>query len=366
VNRQVCMRCIVDSRVPDVTFNAEGLCNHCQTYLEQAEPPAIASAAQGEAKFLKLFKSGRGRSDYDCLCLFSGGKDSTAMLYHMAVRLKLKVLAFTLDNGFLSPEAHRNIERVTKHLGVDHVYAKPEWDLMSHLFQTAILQSDRSLKSRRLAFMIGHICWPCFAMVSLFSVMTAVERGIPRIIVSTTPGQQRQKNQNLRRKFGGVLDVYLSMIRPLLLAIDPAYRARLRMSVMDRLRALLGVRVIPFHDYFIYDENEAFRTAKEHCAWKQPEDTDACSTNCLANALGIAIHKSRYGISPYLIPMGYDVRKGLVDRDDALRALEAPLDLARVQAIAEKLGVSPDAYRCPDSVWAKLAPEPILLEPEAV
>ena len=53
--------------------------------------------------------------------LLSGGKDSTYAMAQL-VEMGVNVLAYTLDNGYISDEAKANIERVAAHLGVDHIY----------------------------------------------------------------------------------------------------------------------------------------------------------------------------------------------------------------------------------------------------
>ena len=62
---------------------------------------------------------------------FSGGKDSTYVLYKLVKEYRLKVKAYTLDNGFLSQEA-REIESVAiiiniaKSLTVFFIFAPPK------------------------------------------------------------------------------------------------------------------------------------------------------------------------------------------------------------------------------------------------
>ena len=60
------------------------------------------------------------KEDYDCLLLFSGGKDSSYALYRL-VEMGWKVLTFTFDNGFISDVAFSNIERITSKLGVENI-----------------------------------------------------------------------------------------------------------------------------------------------------------------------------------------------------------------------------------------------------
>lgn len=64
----------------------------------------------------------KNNSGYKVIVLFSGGKDSVVALYLAKIVYKLKVLAVTLQNGFLSEEAQRNIQKVTSFLKVEHLF----------------------------------------------------------------------------------------------------------------------------------------------------------------------------------------------------------------------------------------------------
>ncbi len=60
----------------------------------------------------RSFGTAAGKSAYDALCCYSGGKDSTYMLKMMVRQMGLKVLAFTLDNGFITDQSKQNIEKL--------------------------------------------------------------------------------------------------------------------------------------------------------------------------------------------------------------------------------------------------------------
>ena len=34
---QLCKRCVMDTSDPAITFNQEGFCNHCETFLEEVK-----------------------------------------------------------------------------------------------------------------------------------------------------------------------------------------------------------------------------------------------------------------------------------------------------------------------------------------
>ena len=116
---RTCRRCVLSDEIPGVTIGPAGLCQLCEA--QPSSPPAVATGPEGEAAVAaKLVPRSRG-SDYDCLCLYSGGKDSTFMLYVLARRLKLRVLALTLDNWFISPQTFTNMHTTLQRLEtVDH------------------------------------------------------------------------------------------------------------------------------------------------------------------------------------------------------------------------------------------------------
>src|SRR5688572_25596050 len=105
--RRICSRCILPDSVPGITFNTEGVCSLCQA--EDANPSRPKQRG-GEQAFLSALAPRKRSAAYDCLCLYSGGKDSTFMLYVLSQVLKLRVLAMTLDNWFISPQTQTNIK----------------------------------------------------------------------------------------------------------------------------------------------------------------------------------------------------------------------------------------------------------------
>ena len=129
-NNQVCTRCVNDKTVKHISFNNEGVCSFCTSY--EKDYDKLHDYKNLEKLFLtKLNPS--GSYDYDCAVGFSGGKDSTYVLYKLVKEYKLKVYAFTLDNGFLSDEAKERINEIVNDLGVKHEYVECDTALLKKL-----------------------------------------------------------------------------------------------------------------------------------------------------------------------------------------------------------------------------------------
>ena len=340
-NEQLCTRCILTSAVPGIRFNESGVCNFCVDY-EKKEAPKRKDHALLEKQLLTLLRTDPKKYPYDCLCLYSGGKDSSYMLHLLANKYKLRVLAFTFDNWFIPSETYANIKKVLSKTSADHILFRPSWDLNKAIFRTGMTESHRLPATKELAFMIGHACWPCFTQIAVHSMRLAIEKHIPNVVVGTTPGQIRQKRYDLVSKFGGILDVYQFMIAPMLklLALTKQEVAKTALTLrLSQKFHVLKMRLIPFYEYIPYSERLVVSTVQNEFGWEMPRSTDSCSTNCQLNSLGIELHKKHYGLSPYIIPLARDVREGLVDRGEALKAIRGGLNSKLIQGIATRFEV---------------------------
>lgn len=125
-----CKRCVMSSEAdPDITFNAEGICNHCQRY-DNLVNTRIASPETRDQEFKALIdrikRDGKGK-EYDCLVGVSGGVDSTYVAY-LAKTHGLRPLAVHFDNGWDSELAVKNIQQVLNRLNIDLVTYVVDWE----------------------------------------------------------------------------------------------------------------------------------------------------------------------------------------------------------------------------------------------
>ncbi len=109
---KLCTRCILPETFPGISFDDQGLCDHCQRY--KSRNTTVAQQQKYEQKFSDLLAAKRTPSTYDILVVYSGGKDSTYALDVLVNRYRLKVLAQTFDSGFISPKAQENMVHAIK------------------------------------------------------------------------------------------------------------------------------------------------------------------------------------------------------------------------------------------------------------
>lgn len=114
---------------PDITFDADGVCNYCHDY-EQAAAKGLYPEKEGREKLEqladKIRKDGRDKP-YDCLIGLSGGVDSTYVAL-LVKQLGLRPLAVHLDNGWNSELAVKNVENIITRLGFDLYTLVVNWE----------------------------------------------------------------------------------------------------------------------------------------------------------------------------------------------------------------------------------------------
>lgn len=106
----------MDTSDPEITFNEEGVCNHCQEYDLRAKKE-LRSEKDLQSLVSEIKKSGRGKK-YDCVIGLSGGTDSSTVAL-LVSKLKLRPLAISLDNGWDTETSKKNVKRIVEALNLD-------------------------------------------------------------------------------------------------------------------------------------------------------------------------------------------------------------------------------------------------------
>lgn len=139
---QVCTRCVMDTTDSEITFDENGVCDHCLSF-EFDLKPNWDTGEKGEAELDKIVeqirRSGQGR-DFDCIIGLSGGLDSSFMLHKVVVDFGLRPLVFHVDGGWNSESAVHNIEHLVDGLGLDLFTEVINWEEMKDL-QLAFFKS---------------------------------------------------------------------------------------------------------------------------------------------------------------------------------------------------------------------------------
>ena len=325
VSATECVRCGLPSTHPDGQMDGDGVCRMCRMY--------DAHRAEADAWFRPMDDlraiAGRAKDtatgDYDCLHLLSGGKDSTYVVYQL-VRMGLRVLTLTLDNGYISEGAMANIRRVTEALGVDHLAMKTP--AMPAIFADSLQR-------------FSNVCNGCFKTIYTMAMNVARQRGIRYVITGLSRGQIFETRlQDLFR--AGIFDPdevdrTIVAARRAYHRADDAVSRHLDVRMFRTDRYFDEITFVDFYRYCDVELGEMMRFLSEHSPWLRPPDTGR-STNCLINELGIYVHKAERGFHNYAAPYAWDVRLGHKTREAALDELDDDINEPAVRRILGEIG----------------------------
>ena len=132
---QRCTKCVMDTTDSEIKFDEKGVCDHCNTFLEDINPKWQPNEI-GEEKLGKIIakikKEGKGK-EFDCIIGMSGGIDSSYLTYIVNVKYGLRPLVFHVDGGWNSQIAVNNIEKLVEGLGLDLYTHVIDWEEMKDL-----------------------------------------------------------------------------------------------------------------------------------------------------------------------------------------------------------------------------------------
>ena len=145
---QRCTRCVMDTTDSKISFDGNGVCDHCRNFDKNIAPywkPQENRFDELEKLAEQIRKAGRN-SEYDCILGLSGGADSSYLAYIAKEVMHLRPLALVVDTGWNLNVAVENIEKIVKGLDLDMYTEVINWkemaDLQLSFFKAGISSQD--------------------------------------------------------------------------------------------------------------------------------------------------------------------------------------------------------------------------------
>jgi N-acetyl sugar amidotransferase len=301
-----CTRCIMDTTVPGIRFDARGECNFCSLHdkLDQAFPLGEAGRQKVQELAADIKALGRGQK-YDCILGVSGGRDSTFTLWYCVTQLKLRPLAVHFNDGFGNPVAGENMVTTCRKLGVELRTITSDW---------------RESKDLKIAFLKAST--PDMEEGTDLGIATALygvaaKEGVRRIIIG-----QSFRTEGIAPLSWNYLDgKYLKAVhrqfgstplRPWT-PNDPGFNLDLKeMFYYTFLRRIKTVTLL-YHVDYVRTEVDAL--LEQELAWQNP---GAHYFDDLYQSVIYYLNRIKFNIDRRLFNYSALVRSGQMDRADAL------------------------------------------------
>lgn len=308
-NIQVCKRCVVNATVPNTTFDSNGYCNYCTTFIEHTSHIIHKDSAQQQkdlqALVDKVKKNGKGKP-YDCIVGVSGGVDSSWVLVQ-AKKLGLRPLAVHMDNGWNSELAQNNIENLVRGLGVDLYTHVIDWEeyraLMQAFFDADVIDVELLYDNAMLGVLYTQA-----KKQGLRYMLTGANKATEGIPLPDSWSWNKFDKKNiiaLGKQFGNVkLKTF-----PALGAAEWSWYYYIKL-----------IQFCPFLDYLPYNKFEALEVLQRDFNYK-PYPYKHYESIFTRFYQGYILPK-KFGVDKRIIHLSTLVAAGQMSREDALKGLE--------------------------------------------
>ena len=164
-----CKTCVAnDFMIPGIEFDSQGRCPICQSADKTRD-------LRGVVPIMNTFKASK-RSRFDVAVFYTGGKDSTYLLYYLSKVLKLRVLALTWEIPYISDCAKQSIENAKRSL--DSV----------EFISRRVANNDLKKIYKKLYSLSGNTCaCPSLAYVLFYPELVA--NRVPYFVAGNEPAQ---------------------------------------------------------------------------------------------------------------------------------------------------------------------------------
>lgn len=310
---------------------SNGICPDCIEYNRSGEASEKTEDIGNKIKEMGdvLVQLSQQNVPYHACVLFSGGKDSTLLVYKLMQDYPdLRLLTLTIDNGQMSPVALANIHKIVSRLNLHHIILKPGDAIFDRSFKYAIEQ----VKGRGCSNVVDMIDGDLFHDIALHFV---AQNNIPMLISGLSREQVEdiikinhfeypQDRLQHKREFSGVLQLkqFSTPDDYLYYWWDPAqYHELPRMIYPNYL-----------WNYSIAEINEVL---EKKCGLSAKETSPVITNNKLIPIMGI-IDIRQMGYSSFEPEFAKMVRRGKVNRTYWLNVFQFIEYLAKNTPVFDK------------------------------
>lgn len=310
-NLERCQRCILAEDFPNIHFDVGGICNYCHAWDRRWKTFDYVSA---ERELMGIFDTAkRKKRQYDCLIPYSGGRDSSYVVYMCKTIYKLNPLVVTFNNLFMSDYALKNIFTTVEKLGVDHIFATYKPDIVKQFYSKMVKKG-------------GEFCSICTTGINYVTITYQRLFNIPLVISGTSTRVDEQSPFEVTsthpvyvRKVLTEEGYSLKEINSYLIKRQNETSAfeKIKMKIFDTDYVKINLP-----DYLQWNNQEIQRVLEQELDWLTP-DKQQDHIDC--KYAPIKYYLKNKQIPHYIFKQekfSQLIRDGQMTRDDAIKALD--------------------------------------------
>ena len=311
-----CTRCVLPESYPDISFDEQGVCNHCRAF----KPLDY----KGEEALRQVFKDNPAKGAWDCLVPLSGGRDSTYTLYNLVKKYGQRVLVYNYDNGFVEDVAKDNIRAIADQLNVEVISRKSAEDLQC--------QNIKHITKMNIKKSPGHVqaflCSGCRNGIWGGAYQVAKEKGIPLIVFGESSMESGGFKSILAPRFRPTTAEKLSFL------LRMPGNFFLRKQITNKLEKEFplpsksdpAVKQVNFFDYEEWNEAKIMSVIQEKLNWQHKSGQSSWRFDCQIHALVNRMVYQLLGMTEKDELYSKLVREGQITREEALARIGANED----------------------------------------
>jgi len=188
-----CKVCALKSDHPGISLDGEEVCNLCNL---DVDDELLANVNYTSEVYREFENSGPNpHAPYDCLLMYSGGKDSTYVLDKFVNEHRKRVLAYTFDVPFESVHAAENVRLARDRIPATFVLDRDDDNIkkmMREVFNRPAPKKPGKYLDEKLP------CVSCRTFFVLRAILYAREHRIPYVVLCADPQQIITMESNVR------------------------------------------------------------------------------------------------------------------------------------------------------------------------
>lgn len=319
-----CNICNLPDNYPGIVLDDKGICTLCNKKEKEYKYKGLEPLKK---KIKDILEKSDPNREYDCVVGYSGGRDSSYLLYFAKEVLGLRVLAITLDHDFMPEQTKKNIHTLAEKLGVKVEFINNE------ALNRASRKCVKVWSKKPDAAMCATFCTGCRYGIKKIIPKYAKKYNIPILLVGNTPYEKINYRVNLlcdnsksfdkKAKIKGFTKRILKNPRYMLMT-STLYKQLLDFISYEGKKGKNEKPIVikPFFNYIEWNKEEVISKIQE-LGWEYDKSLNSSwRSDCFVNVLRQYYYKKMLGFNDLDVYYARLIRTKEITKEEALKKIQ--------------------------------------------